>query len=114
MSSLQVAVIHRRKAEAHRLFNGRAILRGGGLEPAVHLLQEQTTQGVLSAARPEILRRACLVAQLQLEKAILKTALQRGEREVLRALAGEDDAVDVLLCPQREQALNGVERCGIP
>ena len=106
-------MIHRCKAEAHRLFNGRAILRGGGLELAVHLLQEQTTQGVLSAARPEILRRACLVAQLQLEKAILKTALQRSEREVLRALAGEDDAVDVLLRPQREQALNGVERCGI-
>ena len=31
MTSLQVAVIHRRKAEAHRLFNGRTILRGVGL-----------------------------------------------------------------------------------
>ena len=84
MSSLQVAVIHRRKAEAHRLFNGRAILRGGGLELAVHLLQEQTPQGVLSAARPEILRRACLVAQLQLCSAVSEKSSVRSPVRMMR------------------------------
>ena len=73
---LQLAVIHSRQTEAHRLLDHRAALVIGTVILPAQFGLKESAQRIISAMLPQILAAARLIPQFQLPSAALQLLLQ--------------------------------------